>query len=82
MFSWWPPGEATGGGAGLPSSEGGATLAAQLAKEVQGGCVEATKEAGDKEHGKQGGDGGGRPRAGEVLCPCQQSCCHVQGEGQ
>ena len=55
------PGEAACGGAGLPSSEGGATLAAQLAKEVQGGGVEAAEDAGDEEPGERGGDGRGEP---------------------
>ena len=52
-----PPGEAVGGGAGMPCPEGGTTLAAKLAKKVQGGCVEAAKDAGDQEPGERGGDG-------------------------
>ena len=56
-----PPGEAVGGGAGLPAPEGGSTLASKLAKEVQGGRVEVAKEAGDQELGERGGDGRGQP---------------------
>ena len=51
------PGEAIGGGAGMPRPEGGTALVAKLAKEVQGGCVEVAEEEGDQEPGGRGGDG-------------------------
>ena len=61
---WWilaktviHTGEAVGGGAGMPCPEGGTALAAKLAKKVQGGRVEAAKDAGDQGPGGRGGDG-------------------------
>ena len=50
-------GEVVGGGADMPCPEGGTTLVAKLAKEVQGAHVEAAEEAGDQGLGGRGGDG-------------------------